>query len=1318
MSKTNKNIRDEIKSWVERAYLGPFQIDVHGNPDLVEELSTKPRDLYTTGILYPQVSEFDELFQETEETLPDSEDARDNTQSIRDSTSVNVRESTRQSQYRGKSVEDDDDNEQEEELRMTTEFNPSSIAISMLVNEDSVVNADFACGKYSLVKNETGNTVFKRSDIRLGLDLRISSFSITVMKDPPNNWEHSSNKNQLVLNDDHNSIRIKAILRKQIGDSNSSYVLTLSIINPLQCSVSGVKQTSNCVFQPSIEVRTQEGFLPFPDNSDLSSLSKEEVELKFLYRNYKNYGMGHGCAVDWNVDNGKVSKIFSSIIPTETINGVDFEPEELSGVSDVLFMKNLTDCDPDFQSKALIDRLEKFVSVYDTWIDKQQEMISEEKLNSHFQSSADNLLIQCTDLSRRMKKGITLLRDPDILRAFLDANKAMFYQRIMGDFSSHRRQNGRVQHNGPEKDDPLPQFDQIPKNAISGIIWENGAYKEDWQSLASSSNRYLAKWRPFQLAFILSQLEGITDDNSSDRNTVDLLWFATGGGKTEAYLGLIAFTIFYTRITSAYTESGVTVMMRYTLRMLNKQQFSRANILVCACELIRKRHPDQYGSDRISNGLWVGKSLSPNKHHGSTNYPGNNELMVKYKTRIENLSSYGSGTYSPAVFSCPCCGNKLVKEIITDSNGDSSVVGRWGYHQMINPLNRRPFGNDNPFHMVCTNTKCYFHVPPNSFQGRRNDTSEFIENVLPIHYVDESIYQNRPTLLFSTVDKYAQLAWKNECFRLFNLDDQFERMSDPPKLIIQDELHLISSSLGTIYSLFEFAIDELCKSGGISPKIVTATATVRNAMYQCIKIYDRKSYRQFPPSGITIDDAFFSRRKQQDEKARLYVGIMSSGFTSTTAKLRLDSVIQEGVNTISGASSENLDNYYTLLAYFNTVKELGKYRTLLEDDIKDYRKFLSNFRRTFFMDYNPDRTIELSSQMTGDDINRGLEALEKVRLHKIDEEDSIVFFLNSLGIRSIKDMELTRMWDGSWNWKWLRVIRENWEFLEKECGLSPDMFVDQNVNSKEPEQKERIKRLLDHCCGFFAERISSLVDPSNTEDPIKIAMSTNMISVGVDIPRLNVMSISGQPKTTAEYIQASSRVGREVPGIVFTLYNPAKNRDRSHYENFKDYHQAYYRYVESTSVTPFSLPALEKVTDSIVIALMRAFYFKRDDDAYLSTQAKEALEEICNKMIGRFLEIEKTLGNTNERALVSKRESIERIFSDLKERWENLGHVRFTTFQDMMRINQLSPDNIRDLLFVDLKYKNHPVADDKLFAMTSLRDVETTSRIRIKSYIE
>ena len=325
---------------------------------------------------------------------------------------------------------------------------------------------------------------------------------------------------------------------------------------------------------------------------------------------------------------------------------------------------------------------------------------------------------------------------------------------------------------------------------------------------------------------------------------------------------------------------------------------------------------------------------------------------------------------SPPLLSCPCCGNRLVKEV-----ENNHVVGRWGYFRIRNNKG----AETGRYLMACTNTKCAFYVNASNFNENK-------DRILPVYEVDETIYRERPSLLFSTVDKFVQLAWKVNAFSLFNLElgnGNVTRIYPSPELIIQDELHLISSALGTIYGVYEIVIDKLCREeGGTICKVIGATATVRNAEEQCRRLYSRSHFLQFPPPAVDADDSFYAKKiKGYDPNNRLYVGFMPSGITTSTALIRLVSVILERIPTLS-ISNKELDQYYTLVVYFNALKELGKFRTFLTDDIVAYRKMLANNFDTAFKPFNNNTLCELSSVMTADDITKGLDKLEKVTLQE------------------------------------------------------------------------------------------------------------------------------------------------------------------------------------------------------------------------------------------------------------------------------------------------------------------------------------------------
>lgn len=615
-----------------------------------------------------------------------------------------------------------------------------------------------------------------------------------------------------------------------------------------------------------------------------------------------------------------------------------------------------------------------------------------------------------------MRDGIRVLADSEVaLQAFCMANRAMQMQQY------HSRRTAR-------------------------------SLEDEWEEITADykpRESWMGRWRTFQISFILMNLSSVTPrpDGSfpEDRDLVDLIWFPTGGGKTEAYLGLAAYTIFLRRLTDP-TNSGCTVLMRYTLRLLTSQQFQRASALICACETIRNKEPELLGSERITIGLWVGQSLTPNRR-------------AEALQTLNSMARHSSAENKFQLLKCPWCGTKL---------DDKDHTG-------YKPTGRAP----KTVRFVCPEKRC-------SYSSNKNP--------LPVLVIDEDIYETPPTLLIGTVDKFAMLAWREEAGRIFGAGTP----DSPPNLIIQDELHLISGPLGTVVGLFEGVIDLLCTENEVKPKIVGSTATIRRAKEQCKSLYNRPTF-QFPPPGLDISDSYFAA-ENREAAGRLYTGVFATGAPSfVSANIRTAASLLQGCRTLDplGESGDSVrDPYWTLVQYFNSLRELGRSLTLLQADIPEYMW-----------------TIASRSQVPR----------EKVRyLNKVEELTS------------------------------RKTAQEIPEILE-------DLAV-----------------------SYPQERGSG-------KTPVDALLATNMISVGVDVDRLGLMSIVGQPKTTSEYIQASSRVGRskDAPGLVVTMYNPGKPRDRSHFEQFRAYHGSLYRYVEPTSVTPYSIPSLKRALHAVLIIIAR-----------------------------------------------------------------------------------------------------------------------------------
>lgn len=591
----------------------------------------------------------------------------------------------------------------------------------------------------------------------------------------------------------------------------------------------------------------------------------------------------------------------------------------------------------------------------------------------------------------------------------------------------------------------------------------------------------------------------------------------------ENYLGLTAFTIFYRKLAYPLNSAGTAVIMRYTLRLLAAQQFTRAATLICACEYIRqdceqKKHKYpayQLGKDPITIGLWIGGTHIPNrnedaKYHLDKLLNVSNHFYVRNEKERHNKFQ---------VLKCPWCGTKMVKD-----DKDCRLVGEWGYGM-----------SGKHFYMYCPHEDCDF------------------TKRLPIQIIDDELYKSPPTLLFGTVDKFAMLPWDGRIGAFFGVGKQ----TRSPELIIQDELHLISGALGTIVGLYETAVDAICGRNGVYPKVIASTATIRRAKEQCSVLYNREVV-QFPAQGLDAEDSFFAKESEIDyEKGvygRKYVGIMPSGKTKAMTEIRAMAALMQKAYTMP-LPDEIKDKLWTLTVYFNSLKDLGKASTLVDDDVKDF--IIRTANRMFTTRRLIIGADELTSRVSTTELNETLDKLEKIEYSK-----------------------------------------ENME----------------------------------------AKRYAS-----------NVLLATNMISVGIDVARLNVMLMIGQPKLTSEYIQASSRVGRSFPGVAFVQYDATKSRDRSHYERFRSYHESFYRFVEPTGATPFSRPARERALHAVLVAMMRQLTsLSEDKDAI---QFDEGYFEESIRKIEAF--IVDRIGGINERAEGQAKDDVDEVRKEIRDFFNN-----------------------------------------------------------------
>ena len=1141
--------RDEYIETVKRELMGPgseFSV-----PNIENELiSSSPNSRYTVGILFPRnsISMQGNNEQEIQSEIEASEDIQDE---IMDT-------STEQTEIKAfKSAlsidEDWDDNSEDnldEEVGMASQFKPSSMGITFLVNGkcDSVcVDVEFATYRKATVPDcmisftpdnpddyavpsEFMSTIAfdkDKSVLKLISQLTPKDISAIFERDTlsPNdlqiykpiayrladylragyvrvphrvkNYVLDFSKHDYIKREDATSIdetSAKLVgIRKEVKPGIWS--ITIMLINDFSQEH---ETAEHCIFQSKLTVSTSNNSFLFEDihaDYDADFMDEEEKSLELLYRKKKIFGTGLGTAVDWKVDASGCGEIWSDFFPIREIPGMKFSLPNNNTISDnELSMKYLSDlesCD----KEQKICSLTKLIDLYKEWVDSLS--VTAETLDKRFCSAAAKNISECKAAYNRMYKGVQILSENErAFNAFQLANRAMFMQRI------HIQKQESIKEDHYETDERISEF-------LNNVDY----YEEDGTE---------CKWRPFQIAFLLMDIASIVDCNSSDRDIVDLIWFPTGGGKTEAYLGLTAFTIFYRKLEHLSESGGTTVIMRYTLRLLAAQQFTRAATLICACEYIRQdselknRRRNRYpayplGNSPITIGLWIGGSHIPNKNDKANEHL--NKLLNA--SNAFNLRNEKDKHNKFQVLKCPWCGTKMTRDVV-----DGQIVGKWGYNM------RR----GTHFYLYCPHESCDF-------------TKE-----LPIQIIDDELYDNPPTLLFGTVDKFAMLPWDSRCGAFFGTRSN----NRAPELIIQDELHLISGALGTMVGLYETAVDAICSQKGVKPKIIASTATIRRAKEQCSVLYNRDVV-QFPAPGLDADDSFFAREDTIDYSkgvfGRKYVGIMPSGKTKAMTEIRSAAVMLQKIYTKS-LPDEVKDKFWTLAVYFNSLRDLGKAHTFVEDDIKDFIVRMANrmfeSRRLII---SPD---ELTSRVTTTELNETLDKLEKAEYSSSDDV------------------------------------------------------------------KKRASDIL---------------------------LATNMISVGIDVARLNVMLMVGQPKLTSEYIQASSRVGRSFPGTVFIQYDATKSRDRSHYERFVAYHNSFYRFVEPTGATPFSKPARERALHAILISIMRQQAGLSEDstaELFDKDYLKDKIEEIKDYITRRVDEI-------NRRVSREGAEDISVIASEIEE---------------------------------------------------------------------
>lgn len=909
---------------------------------------------------------------------------------------------------------------------------------------------------------------------------------------------------------------------RQLQNQPDLWLITVVLRNT-SSPTTGEAAREAVLYQTYFEVVVQGGSLEkYPESQrPFDHLDAEEQSLALLYRESATWAIGHGCAAGWDAGPGESPiKVYADVMPAVEIPSMTPDITDAQGNPIQLSMRKMASL-PDDGTSGSWQALSDLATQYAIWIQARRNEVA--SLPAPMRAVASRHLDGCDSCLARIKGGIALIRSDRRARtAFKLANLAMILQQI----ATKQLQKRQL------------EWDES-RNIISPL----GTRVSPWTVYRlGQEHQGIGTWRAFQIAFLLMSIEGMTESISPDREIVDLIWFPTGGGKTEAYLGVMAFYMIHQRLMIGVDEGGLrrdgtNVFMRYTLRMLTTQQFQRGASLICAMEFLRRQPEDHSLGDipgqRFSLGLWIGGEGSPNK-------------IAEARRQLNSFRAEKSAGNPLVLTECPWCRAEIGRY---DGPRPRTFPQAQWKAMRIRGISNHP--SEGPL-LRCSDGSCEFG-------------SEQWQQWLPVEVIDERIYANAPSLVIGTADKFAIVAYRPAAGALFGRDlttPVVTRQFLPPGLIIQDELHLIAGPLGTIYGLYEGIFERLCSlqvgEHRIKPKLIASTATIRGAADQIRALYARTDpvtgdtkMQLFPMPGLLMGDSFFGKYARTADgtlrPGRVYFGIHANDYGSVlTTQVRVFSSV---LYRPAFLPMDRRDPWWSLLVFYNSIRELGGAKTLFDSDIRSRLKFLFN----------------------------------RANIPVSDRRN-------------------------------LRIVEELTSRLSQ----------------------AEIVGMMDQLSIPYSQPENSAVDA---------CLASSIIEVGVDIDRLSLMGVVGQPKTTAQYIQVTGRVGRrwwDRAGLIMMIYNPSKSRDRSHFEQFHSYHRRLYERVEPTSATPFALSAIQRALPGALLTWARQHSGARVQD-YASyedalTAGFEILSERCT-----------TVQNPEDRDR-SLRE-MDRVRSELIHKW-------------------------------------------------------------------
>lgn len=972
---------------------------------------------------------------------------------------------------------------------------------------------------------------------------------------------------------------------RRVKWKNNSLNITVSLVNDLNPGTDFKPLISSCIFQPSIRIKLHGDAKVIDPNAQINCKEK----LHYLYRNKPTKARGHMCSAIWKeIDymNGEIldnsilwpdgihfneeciqflePDLRTEFVPLYPIPAPSFDlDEKYGGTTDLSAYKLSENWNVDDIDRTLLP----IAKAYESWIQVNKQII--DNSTEAPETSAEIINDQERAL-KRINKGIEIIKKDIYARlAFCFANRTIYLQNR----------------------------------------WGNG--KKEF------------KWRPFQLAFFLLNLESICDKNSGDRDTLDLLWIPTGGGKTEAYMGIMAFTIALRRIRSSEmsynkTGAGTSIISRYTLRILTVQQFRRTLKMITAAEYLRTEkvngkigwRPKKcdlddtwiYGSARFSAGMWVGGAVSPN------------HLRNKGKGAMDSLMGKKGVNGEPAqVVKCPVCGsflslsdsglpkgfNKLhivVKGCKDTEKMKTKVSKLKDSLKTVKDITVSTKNHKNNFMTLTLNLYSDSEIGINKIEKIWKELSQHLKVKLAsldlrnLGYFGSVLENGRKKQKFSDFEIWCpnpdcelnnKISW-NEGVPLSSSDLEF-----PDGLFERDFISPFDKHRMPIPA---YTVDEQIYSKCPTIVICTADKIARLSFepraaslfgiidkynqvygYHRDDLYPKDHIKACLNSEIPVERFSPPDLIVQDE-LHLIDGPLGSMFG-------LYEAIVDGIIKIAGGNPKYIASTATIKNAESQVK------LLFDKSLSQFPPYGLEIDDSFFI-----RETSFKQGWNKNQPGRIYMGIYAPGMGPMTPPIRIWSRSLKTPYDNFESDELKYFWTVTGYYNAIRELGGGRALYREDIEERLNEISKENVRNLDQEMVVELSSRIDstNVPQVLSELENDGIINSEQKHPSKDAIfTTSMFGTGVDIPHLSFLIVNGQPKTTGSYIQATGRIGRTHGGLVITFLRAGRPRDLSHYEMFCSYHQRIHMGVEPVSVSPFSTGALWKAMGPSAVAFLR-----------------------------------------------------------------------------------------------------------------------------------